>query len=173
MFNLSQIPNIFFGVSAPLEVLAGLAAILIAVFSFKVHHYTSEKRFHWFGVAFALIALSFAASALVHLMIYFDLRERLSELFSLIGLGTFTLYVALLLAAYVLPASLHKPLVLVVGVVGVLFGLYSLFVGETFFGANLENPADTVLHLVVGIWALWAALRKQVLMTPAVVASSM
>src|SRR3989344_4392998 len=99
MFSLSSIPNIFFGVSAPLEILAGLAALLIAIFGFKIHHYTSEKRFHWFGVAFSMIALSFAASALVHLMIYFNLTTRLSELFVLIGYGSFTLYVALLLAA--------------------------------------------------------------------------
>ncbi len=26
--------------------------------------------------------------------------------------------------------------------------------------ANLENPLDNVLHLVVGIWALWAAFHR-------------
>lgn len=65
-----------------------------------------------------------------------------------------------LIAAYVLPASGQKPLVMVVGIVALLFGLYSLFIGEQILGANLENPADTILHLAVGVWALWASMRK-------------
>lgn len=65
--------------------------------------------------------------------------------------------VVALLAYWLVPASVQKPLVVVVGVVALLFGLYSLFVGTTAFGANLENPADTILHLVVGVWALLSA----------------
>ena len=64
------------------------------------------------------------------------------------------------LAAFVLPASLQKSLVLLLGIVGVLVGLYSLVIGAQFLGANLENPADTILHIVVGAWALWAGTRK-------------
>ena len=66
-----------------------------------------------------------------------------------------------LVAAFVLPAMLQKWLVLVLGVVGVLVGVYSLVVSPSFLGANLENPADTVLHLAVGTWALWASSGKQ------------
>jgi len=65
-----------------------------------------------------------------------------------------------LLAAYTIPANMQKPLVVVLGVIGVLVGLYSIF-SPSFLGANLENPADTLLHLVVGAWALWASLKKQ------------
>lgn len=65
-----------------------------------------------------------------------------------------------LIAAFVLPAMAQKGLVLILGVVGVLVGVYSLAIGPEFFGANLENPADTVLHLAVGAWALWASLGK-------------
>lgn len=70
-----------------------------------------------------------------------------------------------LFASFVLPAQLQRWLVLVLGVVGVLVGLYSLFVSESFLGANLENPADTILHLAVGAWALWAAFggKKQMM----------
>ena len=68
--------------------------------------------------------------------------------------------VVALLAVWALPMGTHKPLTLLVGVVAILFGLYSLFVSTDFLGANLENPADTVLHLLVGAWALWAGLRK-------------
>lgn len=63
-----------------------------------------------------------------------------------------------LLAAFVLGNSLQKGLVLILGVVGVLVGLYSAVISTRFLGANLENPADTILHLVVGVWALAAAL---------------
>ncbi|MBI2096954.1 MAG: hypothetical protein HYT40_02255 [Candidatus Sungbacteria bacterium] len=65
------------------------------------------------------------------------------------------------IAAYVVPASLQKPLVLILGIVGILVGLWSLAYSESFLGANLENPADTVLHIIVGAWALWAATRSQ------------
>lgn len=69
------------------------------------------------------------------------------------------------LAAYVLPGTAQKPLVMIVGIIGVLIGLYSLFgpvtEGNTFLGANLQNPADTILHIVIGVWALWASMSKK------------
>lgn len=65
--------------------------------------------------------------------------------------------IAGLAAAFVLPANLQKSLVVLLGVVGVLVGLYSLLIGPALLGANLENPADTLLHLAVGAWALYAA----------------
>lgn len=65
------------------------------------------------------------------------------------------------LAAFVLPAVYQKWLVVILGVVGVLVGLYSAFGSVNFLGANLENPADTLLHIIVGAWALWAGLRKE------------
>ncbi len=68
--------------------------------------------------------------------------------------------VVALIAAYTLPANLQRPLVMVLGVVGVLVGLYSLVIGEAFLGSALQNPADTILHLAVGAWALWASWRK-------------
>src|SRR3989344_2422416 len=64
-------------------------------------------------------------------------------------------------AAYVLSAKYQKMLVMVLGVVGVLIGLYSLVGYNMLLGANLENPLDSILHLAVGGWALWAALRKE------------
>lgn len=65
-----------------------------------------------------------------------------------------------MLAGFLLPGSLQRPLVLVLGVAGVLAGLYSLAIGPELLGANLENPADTLLHIVVGAWALWTGSRK-------------
>jgi hypothetical protein len=60
-------------------------------------------------------------------------------------------------------APYYRPLVVVVGIVALFFGVYGFVVGgapvpNTFGVANLENPADNVLHLVVGVWALYAAL---------------
>ncbi|MBI4049307.1 MAG: DUF4383 domain-containing protein [Candidatus Doudnabacteria bacterium] len=65
-----------------------------------------------------------------------------------------------LIAAYTFPASTQKPLVMLLGVIGVLIGLYSLIFSSSFLGANLENPADSLLHLVVGVWALYASWGK-------------
>jgi len=60
----------------------------------------------------------------------------------------------------------YKPIVILVGVIALFFGLYGFVVAgspvpNTFGVANLESPADNLLHLVVGAWALWASLRKQ------------
>ena len=66
-------------------------------------------------------------------------------------------------AAYLLPdENLQKWLVVVVGVVALFFGVYGFIVAgnappNTFGVSNLESPADDILHLVVGIWALAAA----------------
>lgn len=69
--------------------------------------------------------------------------------------------IAGLIAAFVLPANLQKLLVIVLGVVGVLVGLYSLIISVRFLGSELQNPLDTVLHLGVGAWALIAARGKK------------
>jgi hypothetical protein len=64
------------------------------------------------------------------------------------------------LAAFALPAQAQRYLVMLLGILGILVGLYSIFVGPSFLGANLENPLDSILHLVVGAWALWASSKK-------------
>ena len=68
--------------------------------------------------------------------------------------------VVALIAAYSLSASNQKVLTMILGIIGVLVGLYSLINAGDFFGANLENPMDTLLHIVVGAWALWASMSK-------------
>lgn len=65
-----------------------------------------------------------------------------------------------LIAAYALGAGLQRPLVMLLGIVGVLVGLASFFGYTMLLGANLENPADSLLHLLVGLWALWASWKK-------------
>jgi len=71
--------------------------------------------------------------------------------------------VVALILSFGVKENIQKPVVLILGIVGVLVGIYSAVISTTFLGANLENPADTILHLAVGIWALVAALmgRKE------------
>lgn len=83
---------------------------------------------------------------------WFDSGENIAHL---------VLGVVALIAAFAIPSGLQRPLVMVLGVFGVLVGLYSLMGRMNFLGANLENPADSLLHLVVGAWALAAGLKKQ------------
>ncbi len=69
-----------------------------------------------------------------------------------------------IIASFVLPGNLQKLLVLLLGVVGILAGIYSIFGTTMLLGANLENPADTVLHLIVGAWALFASSKGKMMM---------
>ena len=87
---------------------------------------------------------------------YFDTAENWAH--TVLG-------IVALLAAFVLPGSLQKPLVMVVGVLGILVALWSIIgpvpEGKVLLGAMLQNPMDTILHLVVGAWALWASMQKE------------
>lgn len=87
---------------------------------------------------------------------YFDNAENIAH--TVLGL------VALGVAYGVSDRNTQKWVVALVGVLGLFFGVYSLFgpvtEGVTFLGASLQNPADTILHLVIGAWALIAAFRS-------------
>lgn len=80
---------------------------------------------------------------------YFDIYENWAHLI---------LGVVALIAAYTLKsANAQKWLVVLVGILALFFGVWSLLVSSSFGGATLQNPADTILHFVVGIWALCSA----------------
>ena len=89
---------------------------------------------------------------------YLDTGENVAH----IGLG-----VVAIAAAYLLTdPAMQKWLVAVVGVVALFFGIYGFVVSgqpapNTFGLANLESPADNLLHLVVGAWALYAAFMAR------------
>lgn len=72
--------------------------------------------------------------------------------------------VVALILAYTTGPALQRPIVMLLGIIGVLVGLYSLTGYSMFLGANLENPADSLLHIVVGAWALWASWKKPMAM---------
>lgn len=66
-----------------------------------------------------------------------------------------------LIASYTLGAAHQKMLTQAVGVFALLVAVYNLF-GTNLGGANLQRPLDFILHLVVGVWAMWAAMNKKV-----------
>ena len=82
---------------------------------------------------------------------YFDNGENWAHL---------VLGVVALIAAYTLGAMAQKWLTVLVGLLGIVIGLWNLALPAempNFYGAGLQNPADTILHLVVGAWALLSA----------------
>lgn len=84
---------------------------------------------------------------------WFDNAENLAH--TVLGV------VAFLSVYMVKDAAVHRFLVLAVGALALVVGLYNL-VGEVqVLDANLESPADLVLHLVVGVWGLWAGLKAK------------
>jgi len=58
--------------------------------------------------------------------------------------------------AFAAEANVQRPFATVIGVLLILLGFYGMF-SPSLLGANLENPPDSILHLVIGIWALLAA----------------
>lgn len=61
-----------------------------------------------------------------------------------------------LIVAFTLGAELQGWITLLVGVAGLLVMASGFLIGPNFLGVNLENPLDNILHLVVGVWAIWA-----------------
>lgn len=71
-------------------------------------------------------------------------------------------------ASYMADAKTQKLLTQVVAVVALFFGVWGFLVGgnpapNTFGLANLETPLDHLLHLVVGVWAGYAAGMQKML----------
>lgn len=65
-----------------------------------------------------------------------------------------------IVASYSIGSLAQKWLVAIVGIAGILVGIYGLFSFEL-LGAHLENPMDTILHIGIGVWALWAAMKTR------------
>lgn len=68
--------------------------------------------------------------------------------------------VALLAAAKLKDDKQARGLVYLVGVLALFFGVLGFFLGSEIPNlgqADLENPLDNILHLVIAIWAFWAA----------------
>ena len=86
---------------------------------------------------------------------YFDNVENLAHL---------VLGVVALVLAFWGGSEIQKWITVAVGAIAIIAALWSVFGavpdGSNLLGAQLQNPADTVLHAVVGVWALVAGLKK-------------
>lgn len=67
--------------------------------------------------------------------------------------------VALAIAYGVKDANIQKWVATIVGIVALIVGIYGFFSSDL-LGANLENPLDNILHLVVGVWGIVAGMKK-------------
>lgn len=86
---------------------------------------------------------------------YFDSAENWAHLvLGVVALGL----------AFWGPAEIKKWVTILVGAIAILAALWSVLgvipEGKNLLGAQLQNPADTVLHVIVGVWGLVAGLKK-------------
>lgn len=63
-------------------------------------------------------------------------------------------------------APYYRWIVILVGIIALFFGVYGFLVANnaepnTFGLANLENPADNLLHLFVAVWAFASSYRAE------------
>lgn len=65
-----------------------------------------------------------------------------------------------LIAAYWLDGQTQKWLTAVYGIVALYFGIWG-FVDPTYYGIASLETLDNVVHVVLGLWGLWAAFGKQ------------
>ena len=86
------------------------------------------------------------------------------------GLGIIALAIVFVPGLNSAFAPYYRWIVILLGIVALFFAVYGFVVAgdssmaNTFGLANLENPADNILHLVVGAWALYAAWRPSMMM---------
>ena len=87
------------------------------------------------------------------------------ENYAHIGLGVIALAIVFVPGLNTMFEPYYRWIVILLGIVALFFGIYGFVVagdtsGANTFGlANLESPADNILHLVVAAWALYAAWR--------------
>ena len=93
---------------------------------------------------------------------WLDSGENLAHTF----LGLVALAIVFIPGLNSMFAPYYRWIVILLGIVALFFAVYGFYVGgnaspNTFGVANLESPADDILHLVVAAWALYAAWRPQ------------
>ena len=113
----------------------------------------SKTFLMWGGIILVVLAVvGFLGLNLGQRVLWFDAYENWAHLI---------LGVVAVAAAYRLAESGQRTLVWIVGVVALVVGIWGFYVSgrsaPNFFGANLENPIDNLLHVVVGVWGILAA----------------
>jgi len=126
----------------------------------------TPRGFLIYGGAILLILgiLGFVAlsSPTAYPSFYLDNGENVAHTF----LGIVALAIVFVPGLNTMFAPYYRWIVILLGIVALFFAVYGVLVSgnpapNTFGISNLENPFDNVLHLVVGVWALYAAWRAQ------------
>lgn len=96
---------------------------------------------------------------------YLDSGENVAHT----GLGIIALAIVFVPGLNTMFEPYYRWIVILLGILSLFFAVYGFIVAgnpapNTFGLANLENPFDNVLHLVVGAWALYAAWRPSPMM---------
>lgn len=65
-------PEWFFGLDSAFEGFAGLALLLITLFSFKAYRFTKDKRYRTFAIGFGLMTVGIIARAITDFLVYLD-----------------------------------------------------------------------------------------------------
>ena len=124
----------------------------------------TPKGFLTYGGAILLLLgiLGFVAlsSATAYPSFYLDGGENVAHT----GLGIIALAIVFVPGLNTMFEPYYRWIVILLGIVTLFFAVYGFVVSgnpapNTFGLANLENPFDNILHLVVGVWALYAAWR--------------
>ena len=124
----------------------------------------TPKGFLTYGGAILLVLgiLGFVAlsSPTAYPSFYLDSGENVAHT----GLGIIALAIVFVPGLNTIFAPYYRWIVILLGLLSLFFAVYGFVVAgnpapNTFGLANLENPFDNILHLVVGIWALYAAWR--------------
>ena len=118
---------------------------------------TPKKFLMWAGyllLVLGILGFILPGGTLIPDWLVFDMAENWAHL--LLGV------VALAVVYGVKDHATHKWLAALYGVVALVIGIWGfLVIGNpmpNFYGiSNLENPLDNLVHLVVGVWGLWAA----------------
>lgn len=109
----------------------------------------------WGGIILVVLGILGFVNFRLGNTLYFDAGENWAH--TILG-------IVAILAAYRLGESAQRTLTWIVAVIALVVGVWGFFVAgrpaPNFYGANLENPIDNLLHLAVGIWGVLAARGK-------------
>lgn len=121
---------------------------------------TPKKFLQWGGIILLLLGILGFVNFRLGDALVFDAYENWAH--TILG-------IVALLAAYRASGSTQRTLTGIVGVVAIVVGVWGFFragnPSPNFFGANLENPIDNLLHVVVGIWAYLSMRGKPAMAT--------
>ena len=125
---------------------------------FPSHTPMNSKQFLQVGgvILLALGIIGYVMPNLIPDVLWFDPAENVAH--TVLG-------VVALIASAALPMTLQKPLVYIVAVVALFFGIAGFMVTSNpvpnFYGYTNLEMLDNVVHLVVGVWAIWAAMNTK------------